>query len=44
MPDFARHRILVRRFPEWPRLSGWIRFGLPGSETDWRRLEAALCR
>ncbi len=43
IPDFARHRILVRIFPEWPELAGWVRLGIPGSETDWRRLEAALC-
>lgn len=44
MPDFASHRIMVRQFPEWPQLDGWVRFGLPGNETDWRRLEEALCR
>ncbi len=31
--------ILVRRFDERPE---WLRFGLPGSEADWQRLEAAL--
>ena len=31
--------ILVRRFPEHPR---WLRFGLPGDEAAWQRLEAAL--
>ena len=43
-PDFASHRILVRSFPEWPQLDRWLRFGLPGGEAAWRRLEAALCR
>ncbi len=42
MPDFAAHRILVRAFPEWPELAGWVRLGPPGTEADWRRLEAAL--
>ena len=41
-PDFAAHRILIRTFPEWPQLTGWIRFGLPGSETAWQRLAHAL--
>ena len=31
--------ILIRRFPEHP---GWLRFGLPGHEQHWQRLEAAL--
>lgn len=44
MPDFTRHRILVRRFPEWPQLSGWVRFGMPGNEAAWQRLEETLCR
>lgn len=44
MPAFAEHRILVRHFPEWPQLTGWVRFGLPGSEADWKRLEEVLCR
>lgn len=43
MPDFSGQRILVRRFPEWPQLSGWIRFGLPGDEEAWQRLEEAIC-
>ncbi|MFB6261400.1 MAG: threonine-phosphate decarboxylase, partial [Thiohalorhabdaceae bacterium] len=34
----ARQGVWVRRFD---RLSG-LRFGLPGQETDWQRLEAAL--
>ncbi|MDQ6992202.1 MAG: aminotransferase class I/II-fold pyridoxal phosphate-dependent enzyme [Mariprofundus sp.] len=42
--DFARYKILVREFPEWPQLKGWIRFGLPGSESDWQRLESALAQ
>jgi len=44
LPDFAGHRILVRCFPEWPQLSGWVRFGMPGNEAAWQRLEEALCR
>ncbi len=37
-----RHGVLVRRFPHEP---AWLRFGIPGSETAWRRLEEALaCR
>ena len=43
MPDFASRCILVRHFSEWPQLAGWIRIGLPGSESDWSRLEEALC-
>jgi cobalamin biosynthetic protein CobC len=35
----ARHGIHVRRFPY---NATWLRFGLPGNEADWRRLEAAL--
>ncbi len=35
----ASAAILVRRFPARPT---WLRFGLPGSDTDWRRLEQAL--
>jgi cobalamin biosynthetic protein CobC len=31
--------ILVRPFPARP---DWLRFGLPGSEADWQRLEAGL--
>ncbi|GLQ06179.1 threonine-phosphate decarboxylase CobD [Sneathiella chinensis] len=34
----TRH-ILIRPFPERPQ---FLRFGLPGSERDWRRLETAL--
>lgn len=34
----ARHAILVRRFDE----HGLLRFGLPGAEEEWQRLEAAL--
>ncbi len=44
MPDFASARILVRAFPEWPQLAGRIRFGFPGSEAGWQRLEQTLCR
>jgi cobalamin biosynthetic protein CobC len=35
----GRAGILVRRFDEQP---AWLRFGLPGSEEAWQRLEAAL--
>jgi len=42
MPDFANHHILVRQFPEWPQLAGWVRFGFPGDESGWQRLEEAL--
>lgn len=42
MPDFTRHRILLRSFPEWPQLAGWIRFGLPGSRKDWQRITNLL--
>jgi len=43
MPNFAAHHILVRTFPEWPQLSGWVRFGLPHSDLEWQRLSDALC-
>jgi cobalamin biosynthetic protein CobC len=35
----GRAGILVRRFQEHPH---WLRFGLPGSESDWQRLETTL--
>ena len=35
----GRAGILVRRFDEEPT---WLRFGLPGDEPEWQRLEAAL--
>jgi cobalamin biosynthetic protein CobC len=35
----GRAGILVRPFPRCPH---WLRFGLPSTEPDWRRLEAAL--
>jgi cobalamin biosynthesis protein CobC len=35
----ARHGIHVRRFPY---NAAWLRFGLPGNEAEWQRLEAAL--
>lgn len=35
----GRAGILVRRFTEEPT---WLRFGLPGSETEWQRLRSAL--
>jgi len=37
--QLARHHILVRTFDYEP---AWVRLGLPGTESDWRRLEAAL--
>jgi hypothetical protein len=30
---------LVRSFPEHP---GWLRFGLPGAEAAWARLQIAM--
>jgi cobalamin biosynthetic protein CobC len=35
----GRAGILTRRFPDHAR---WLRFGLPASEGDWRRLRIAL--
>ena len=35
----GRAGILVRSFPEH---SSWLRFGLPGAEADWARLEMAM--
>ncbi|MEZ5828321.1 MAG: threonine-phosphate decarboxylase CobD [Hyphomicrobiales bacterium] len=35
----GRAGIFVRRFDDEPE---WLRFGLPGKEEDWRRLECAL--
>jgi cobalamin biosynthetic protein CobC len=35
----GRAGVFVRRFAEEPH---WLRFGLPGAEEDWLRLEAAL--
>jgi len=43
-PDFSVRKILVREFPEWRQLQGWVRFGLPDTDEDWQRLEAALCQ
>src|SRR5262249_47394709 len=37
----GRAGILVRRYPEHPE---WLRFGLPHSEQEWRRLREALSR
>jgi len=37
----GRAGIFVRRFAEEP---SWLRFGLPGAEADWQRLEDALRR
>lgn len=39
--QLARARIWTRVFPY---STEWIRFGLPGSEIGWRRLQAALAR
>jgi cobalamin biosynthetic protein CobC len=35
----GRAGILVRSFPEHP---SWLRFGLPGTEAAWARLQAAM--
>jgi cobalamin biosynthetic protein CobC len=35
----GRAGIFVRRFAEQ---AAWLRFGLPGTETEWKRLTAAL--
>ncbi|CAA6604094.1 Threonine-phosphate decarboxylase [Rhodospirillaceae bacterium LM-1] len=35
----GRRGILLRAFPKHPK---WLRFGLPGPESEWKRLEAAL--
>jgi cobalamin biosynthetic protein CobC len=35
----ARHGMLVRPFTQEPH---WLRFGLPGNEAEWSRLQAAL--
>jgi len=37
--QLAQRHILTRTFDYEP---GWLRLGLPGTEADWRRLEAAL--
>jgi cobalamin biosynthetic protein CobC len=37
----GRAGIFVRRFAEQP---GWLRFGLPGDEAQWQRLDDALAR
>jgi cobalamin biosynthesis protein CobC len=37
----ARHGVLVRPFARQP---DWLRFGLPGTEAEWARLEEALQR
>ncbi|RME82913.1 MAG: aminotransferase class I/II-fold pyridoxal phosphate-dependent enzyme [Zetaproteobacteria bacterium] len=42
MPDWDAHRILVRTFPEWPELAGWVRLGLPHGRSHWRRLKEAI--
>jgi cobalamin biosynthesis protein CobC len=36
---FGRHGIWVRRFAEHPH---WLRLGLPGTEPEWRRFQAAV--
>lgn len=42
--DLASARIAVRCFPEIPppRNNGWLRFGLPGDDAGFERLDAAL--
>jgi cobalamin biosynthetic protein CobC len=35
----GRAGILVRSFPEQP---SWLRFGLPGTEAAWTRLQIAM--
>lgn len=35
----ARHGLLIRPFGQQP---GWLRFGLPGNEAAWSRLQTAL--
>jgi cobalamin biosynthetic protein CobC len=35
----GRRGILIRSFPNQPK---WLRFGLPGPEAEWQRLEVAL--
>jgi cobalamin biosynthesis protein CobC len=35
----ARHQIHIRHFPDHP---AWLRFGLPGEDADWLRLQVAL--
>jgi len=42
LPDFDSSRILVRHFPEWKSLTGWVRLGYPLQTNDWQRLEHAL--
>ncbi|MDQ7001302.1 MAG: aminotransferase class I/II-fold pyridoxal phosphate-dependent enzyme [Ghiorsea sp.] len=42
LPDFKSSRILVRHFPEWEGLRGWVRLGFPASTAGWQRLHAAL--
>jgi cobalamin biosynthetic protein CobC len=37
--SFGQEGILVRRFSEHP---SWLRFGLPGAESGWQRLDKAL--
>ncbi len=39
LQELGRNGILVRHFPDEP---SWLRFGIPGDEAAWRRLEAAL--
>lgn len=37
--SFGQAGVLVRRFSEHP---SWLRFGLPGAESEWQRVERAL--
>lgn len=45
-PDAAAAQDMLARARIWTRIfpysGGWIRLGLPGNETGWQRLEAAL--
>ncbi|MDX8399730.1 MAG: hypothetical protein R8K20_05725 [Gallionellaceae bacterium] len=42
LPDPAKHRLLLREFPEWPALSHSVRLGIPVDEVTWQRLKDYL--
>ncbi|MDQ6979428.1 MAG: aminotransferase class I/II-fold pyridoxal phosphate-dependent enzyme [Mariprofundaceae bacterium] len=42
LPDPAKHRLLLREFPEWPALSHSVRLGIPAGEIGWQRLKEYL--
>ena len=48
MPGYANHRDWLRRHGsdlmawQFRDPAAWLRFGLPGDEAGWARLEAAL--